>query len=132
MEIVFGRVEPAWESGPPAWYSSRFMGSFALLDYGEAPFVVTDADHPFYGVNLATRRRLFSTLGGFREDLGPLERKSRMGEDTDFFLRAGGWSADRLSTASGGCPYPSGHSLHQDGSPATCLAEPRKPILGSP
>ena len=87
-EIVFGRVEPAWESGPPAWYSSRFMGSFALLDYGEAAFVVTDPHHPFYGVNMATRRRLFSGLGGFREDLGPLGRKSRLGDDSELFLRA--------------------------------------------
>jgi glycosyltransferase involved in cell wall biosynthesis len=87
-EVVFGPVSPIWENGPPSWYSARFMGSFALLDYGEEPFVVQDADHPFFSVNLATRRRLFAGLGRFREDLGPLERKSRLGEDTDLFLRA--------------------------------------------
>jgi glycosyltransferase involved in cell wall biosynthesis len=57
--LVFGKVLPWWESGPPSWYSDRFAGMFALLDYGPKPFVVTDRAHQPYGVNMATRREVF-------------------------------------------------------------------------
>jgi glucosyl-dolichyl phosphate glucuronosyltransferase len=85
--IVFGPVEPVWEHGPPKWFSARFNGSFALLDYGGVPFFVTDADHPFFGVNHACLRSIYAKLGGYREDLGPMGRQSQMGSDTEFFLR---------------------------------------------
>ncbi len=87
-EIVFGPVRPEWESGPPRWFSARFMSNFALLDYGEVPFLVDDEHHPFYGVNHACRKSVYCELGCYREDLGPIGRKSRVGADSDFFLRA--------------------------------------------
>ncbi len=87
-DIVFGPVRPEWESGPPRWFSPRFLGGFALLDYGNVPFAVSDAIHSLYSINSACRMRVFRKLGGFREDLGPLGRTSRVGEDTDLFLRA--------------------------------------------
>jgi glycosyltransferase involved in cell wall biosynthesis len=87
-EIVFGPVRPAWESGPPPWFSARFPGFFALLDYGDVPFLVADADHPFFGVNHACRKSVYRDLGDYREDLGPYGRRSRGGSDSEFFLRA--------------------------------------------
>jgi glucosyl-dolichyl phosphate glucuronosyltransferase len=86
--IVFGPVTPVWESGPPRWFSARFRGGFALLDYGEIPFLVADKDHPFFGVNHACRKSVVRDLGGYREDLGAFGRRSRVGEDQAFFLRA--------------------------------------------
>jgi glycosyltransferase involved in cell wall biosynthesis len=87
-EIVFGPVRPKWEFRPPKWYSERFVGRFALLDYGNVPFVVANAEQAFFGVNHAVRKSLYSKQGGYREDLGPLGRTSRVGEDTEMFLRS--------------------------------------------
>lgn len=86
--IVFGKVVPLWESGPPSWYSPRHGGRFALLDYGPEPRVVDDKDHAFHGVNLAIRREVLEGLGGFRTDKGPCGRTGGAGEDTDLFERA--------------------------------------------
>ena len=86
--IVFGPVRPAWESGPPPWFSRRFMSNFALLDYGDKPFLVQDEFHPFYGVNHACRKSVYRDLGNYREDRGPLRCQSRVGEDSEFFVRA--------------------------------------------
>ena len=116
--IVFGPVRPAWESGPPRWFSARFMSNFALLDYGEVPFLVDDEHHPFYGVNHACRKSVYCELGCFREDLGPFGRKSRAGEDSDFFLRAleeGVRIAYQPSC--GGGAHHSGFACHKSRSP---------------
>jgi glycosyltransferase involved in cell wall biosynthesis len=86
--IVFGPVRPAWEGAPPRWFSERFRGKFALLDYGDEPFLVSNAAQEFFGVNHAGRKTVFTELGGYREDLGVLGRTCRLGEDTDLFMRA--------------------------------------------
>lgn len=85
--LVFGVVRPVWLAPQPAWFDRQFHGHFALLDYGDTPRVITDADHPFYGVNYAMRTEVLRQLGGFREDLGPLNHAGG-GEDTDLFMRA--------------------------------------------
>ena len=85
--LVFGVVRPVWLAQTPAWFGKRFLGNFALLDYGSHPFVVTDDDHPFYGVNYGVRTEVRRSLGGGREDLGPVSQAGG-GEDTDLFVRA--------------------------------------------
>jgi hypothetical protein len=86
---VFGPVFPLWEDRVPAWYDSRNNHLFALLDYGTAPFVVTDRDRPFFGVNHACRRAALDHLGGYREDRGLLPSGvSGVGNDIDLFERA--------------------------------------------
>src|SRR5262245_55115436 len=50
---VFGRSQPKWQTRAPVWYSDRFQGHFAVLDYGPEPFVVEDRSRPFYGLNFA-------------------------------------------------------------------------------
>jgi len=88
-DIIFGRVEPVWEEGgPPSWYTDRFRGHFALLDYGDKPFVVADVDHPFYGVNHSVRRRVYDRLGGYDEAAGGVGPKGAIGNDIDLFQRS--------------------------------------------
>lgn len=84
--LVFGIVRPLWLGASPAWFGPRFWGNFALLDYGDTPFVVTDDEHPFYGVNYGMRTGVLRSLGGFREDLGPVLHAGG-GEDTDLYER---------------------------------------------
>jgi glycosyltransferase involved in cell wall biosynthesis len=86
--IVFGRVDPLWETGPPSWFDRSDHGRFALLDLGAERFAVTDPEQAFYGVNLAIRRELFDLLGGFRTDKGPRGVEGGAGEDTDLYERA--------------------------------------------
>jgi glycosyltransferase involved in cell wall biosynthesis len=85
---VFGRVLPEWEGVKPSWFSDRFMGYFALLDFGPDSFVVTDKRQSFYGVNCATRRDVLERLGGYREDYGPKGKFWGVGADTDLFERS--------------------------------------------
>ncbi len=88
-DIVFGRSYPIWSSGQPSWYGSAFAGRFALLDYGPAPFVATEPQHQFYGLNLAFRRSAMTSVGRFREDLGYIgSGTGGGGDDTDIFQRA--------------------------------------------
>jgi glucosyl-dolichyl phosphate glucuronosyltransferase len=85
---VFGASEPEWPVAPPAWYSPRFSGCFAVLDYGPAPFVVRDFDHPFYGLNFAGTREAHTSLNGFRTEFGFRGKEGGIGEDVDMFERA--------------------------------------------
>ena len=64
-----GRVLPMWPSPPPAWLTDWFWSPLALSDYGpEGRYI--DASQPdayvtIVGANLAVRREVFDTLGGF-------------------------------------------------------------------
>jgi glycosyltransferase involved in cell wall biosynthesis len=84
----FGRVLPEWEGATPPWFSERFMGYFALLDYGPDPFIVTDTRQTFFGVNCAARRDVLERLGGYREDYGPKGKHWGVGADVDLFERS--------------------------------------------
>jgi GT2 family glycosyltransferase len=85
---VFGASQPEWPSKPPAWYSQRFRGCFAVLDYGAQPFVVGDLNHPFYGLNFAGTRAAHIKLNGFRTEFGFKGNEGGVGEDVDMFERA--------------------------------------------
>ena len=87
-DIVFGRSYPIWCAAPPDWYGPAFAGQFAILDYGNDAFVVTDRDHPFYGLNVAFRRSALDALGPVREDMGYVGSSGGGGEDTEYFERA--------------------------------------------
>ena len=85
---VFGRSEPEWPGRKPKWYSNRFRGHFAVLDYGPTPFVVTDYEKHFYGLNFGGTVAAHRELGGFRTDFGLKGSGGAGGEDTEMFGRA--------------------------------------------
>jgi glucosyl-dolichyl phosphate glucuronosyltransferase len=86
--IVFGKVDPFWETGEPPWLTRGDHGRFALLDYGPESFVVNDKEHPFFGVNVAIRREVLNSLRGYRTDKGPCGKHGGSGADIDLFERA--------------------------------------------
>lgn len=83
--FVFGKVQPWWETAPPPWYSERFAGLFALMDYGAEPFVVTQRQHQPAGVNMAMRREVFAEVGRFQEEASMAKKCSC--EDVEYFYR---------------------------------------------
>jgi glycosyltransferase involved in cell wall biosynthesis len=85
---VFGPSEPAWPDHPPSWFTKRFEGYFAVLDYGGEPFLVTDMSKPFFGLNFAGTRAAHLALNGFRTEFGFKGNKGGVGEDVDLFQRA--------------------------------------------
>jgi glycosyltransferase involved in cell wall biosynthesis len=85
---VFGRSEPEWPGAPPSWYSPRYLGYFAGLDYGPDTHVVTDWHEPFFGLNFAGTREAHIALGGFRTEFGFRGTEGGIGEDIDMFERA--------------------------------------------
>jgi glycosyltransferase involved in cell wall biosynthesis len=88
---VFGKVVPVWTGQQPDWFSPQLNHYFALLDYGPEPFVVTDPQHTFFGVNHACRRAALKELGGYRTDRGIYGNQGiglGVGNDVDLFERA--------------------------------------------
>lgn len=86
-DLVFGRVLPWWETEPPGWYDRVLDPNFALLDYGDAPFVAETMQRNPFGVNYAFRTRVFQEIGPFKTDLGPRGNAGFGGEDDEMFRR---------------------------------------------
>jgi glycosyltransferase involved in cell wall biosynthesis len=81
-----GRTLPAQKFTPPRWLSDDFWDWGGVLcayfDLGDSP---RDLDRPPYGANMAVRKDIFSTYGGYRTDLGPSPNSDipRPNEDTE-------------------------------------------------
>lgn len=88
-DVVGGRVLPIWPSAPPRWLTRDHWMPLALVDYGNAPVVVS-ADRPICLVtaNCSFRRRVFDTVGLFAPHLG-LGKDGTLGsvEDHEIQLR---------------------------------------------
>jgi len=87
-DIVYGKVEPWWETEPPAWYSNEFASRLALLDHGPNEMLMNSQGGSGYGVNYGFRRNVFEKIGPFRVDFGPTKKQGFGGEDTLFFEAA--------------------------------------------
>jgi glucosyl-dolichyl phosphate glucuronosyltransferase len=90
VDYTGGPVRPHWEVEPPSWIHGDpglLHGPIALLDYGPEPFIFEERQRIPMGVNMAVRRSLIDSVGGFH--LG-LERRGRslMGQgQAEFFCR---------------------------------------------
>jgi glycosyltransferase involved in cell wall biosynthesis len=85
VDCVFGRVRPDWRGYRPPWFSDQLRPAYALLDYGDARLVVTDALHEFFGANFAIRKDAIVELGGFDVRLGRTMEKLYIGEETRIY-----------------------------------------------
>jgi glycosyltransferase involved in cell wall biosynthesis len=101
IALVGGRVDPRWEHAPPRWLRVEEQGRYgpmssplALLHYGEAQELGT---RTAVGANMAFRRAVAQSLGGFAPHLGRWRGTLLCGEDRDFCQRA--------SAAGYGCQY---------------------------
>ena len=85
---VGGRIVPPKDFVPPGWLpvSGPYSlgGILAFFDFGESAVPLTE---PPFGTNMAFRKSMFETYGGFRADLGPCPGTEIRGEDTEFGRR---------------------------------------------
>jgi glycosyltransferase involved in cell wall biosynthesis len=86
-DLIYGKAEPWWEVPPPSWFSSLFLGHFALVDLGTQPLVITDPKRSGFGVNHAFRTATLRELGGYCPELGYCKSGGGAGEDMDMFTR---------------------------------------------
>jgi glycosyltransferase involved in cell wall biosynthesis len=82
---VGGQIRPWYEQPPPDW----FADDFELRSWGkEAHFLEPIlAVNGFSGANMAFKRSLFESYGGFSLDFGIVGRRLVMGEETELFHR---------------------------------------------
>lgn len=82
-----GFIAPDWEVAPPAWLTERFHGFLAVrTDRTDTYRVTTLADAPF-GANMAFRRTIFESFGGFDVTRGRKGNVLSSGEDGELFER---------------------------------------------
>jgi len=92
VALVGGRVDPHWQRAAPAWLQVEEQGRYgtmssplALLHYGEAQNL---GQRTAVGANMAVRRAVFESLGGFAPNLGKRRGTLLGGEDHDLCQRA--------------------------------------------
>ena len=85
--IVGGRVTPLWEGTRPAWLSDDIALSLTIVDWSAAPFLIRDVRrHWLVGANLAVRKSVLESIGGFRSSLDRVGNVMLSGGDV--FLQA--------------------------------------------
>jgi glycosyltransferase involved in cell wall biosynthesis len=94
VSFVFGKVLPRWGTVPPADLltprAQDIWGPLALVDYGDEPvdYVASSTGQRLpIGANLAFRRDVLVTVGGWRTDLGKVNNTLTSGEDHEIFCR---------------------------------------------
>ena len=87
-----GPVRPIWETPPPHWLDldrGDLWGTIAIQDHGESGFVYEERQKVPLGANMAVRRAVFDTTGGFRADLGRTSGRLLLGQEVpELLLRA--------------------------------------------
>lgn len=81
IDVVGGKVLPAWSVPPPSWLTAVHWAPLALQDFGdEEMFVSRENPRGLISANLACRKRVFERLGGFspqfqrvKDGIGSLE-----------------------------------------------------------
>ncbi len=96
VDCLGGKVLAEWKSKPPAWLTREHWSPLALQDYGDEPFYM-NAKNPLclVSANLAFRREVFSSTGGFAPELQRVKDGIGSMEDLELLIRywrAGGES----------------------------------------
>jgi len=82
-----GRVEPAWEAGPPGWLPPEFWWVVGC-SYVGLPGEAREVRNPI-GANMGFSRAVFEKVGGFREEIGRVGTIPLGCEETELSIRAG-------------------------------------------
>jgi GT2 family glycosyltransferase len=82
---VGGRMIPLWAGSRPRWFPHEFDWAVGASYRGMPE--KAERVRNVWGCNMAIRRHVFDSIGGFREDLSKVGVRSRP-EDTDLCLRA--------------------------------------------
>jgi glycosyltransferase involved in cell wall biosynthesis len=74
VDVVGGKILPAWRSEPPAWLTRDHWWPLALLDLGDSPLIVS-AENPIClpTANAAFRREAFDLVGLFAPEFSGRE-----------------------------------------------------------
>jgi len=83
---IGGRVTPLWLDKPPAWLPEEFYWVMGC-SYRGMPQTVQTIRNPI-GANMAFRRAVFDTVGGFRSGIGRLGIRPLGCEETELCIRA--------------------------------------------
>jgi glycosyltransferase involved in cell wall biosynthesis len=81
-----GAVEAAWAGPRPRWFPEEFEWVVGC-SYRGLPTAPAPVRNPI-GANMAVRREVFATVGGFTSSLGRGGANTMGCEETDFFIRA--------------------------------------------
>lgn len=81
-----GALEPAWQGGRPAWFPEEF-GWVVGCNYRGLPQRQSPVRN-LIGASMCIRRSVFDVVGGFREDIGRVGRRSGGCEETEWCVRA--------------------------------------------
>ena len=82
---VGGRLDPLWVTSRPRWFPPEFDWAIGASYLGMPE--TAESVRNVWSNNMAVRRQVFDTVGGFRESIGKVGTRSRP-EDTDLCLRA--------------------------------------------
>ncbi len=89
-DFIVGRIQPIWQTPPPAWVTPALYGALGVPDNGTTPCSI-EAGHnePIMpiGTNMAVRASAATRVGGLHPDLGKMRGTLRTGEDHDFYVR---------------------------------------------
>jgi glucosyl-dolichyl phosphate glucuronosyltransferase len=93
---VGGLVVPLWPETNPAWFPKEFYWVIGC-SYQDFQGQITRVRNAFGG-NICFRREVFTTVGGFRNDIGRSDGKHLPlgGEETELCIRAGKRWPDRF------------------------------------
>jgi glycosyltransferase involved in cell wall biosynthesis len=92
IACVGGKVLPLWGGTPPAWLTRDHWAPIALLDFGDAPQILSAGNRRcLLSANLACRRELFDQVGRFRPELQRIKDGIGSMEDYEWLLRL--WEA---------------------------------------
>src|SRR5215467_152319 len=94
VTFAFGKVLPRWQDAPPAELltppARAIWGPLAIVDHGDEPTEYTSTGPSRrlpIGANLAIRRNVLISVGGWRTDLGKVNNTLICGEDHEIFMR---------------------------------------------
>lgn len=82
-----GYIAPIWESPPPDWLTERFYGFLAVRVERSDDYEITSPSQAPFGANMAFRREVFRTVGGFDTSRGRKGNVLASGEDGELFER---------------------------------------------
>lgn len=88
-DYAAGRIQPLWEAPPPRWLTPTLHGVLAVQDGGTRRLALrgmSDQVMPI-GANMAVRRHVLDSVGGWNPQLGKLKNSLRTGEDHEFALK---------------------------------------------
>ena len=86
VHCVGGKSIPTFEGEKPDWLTEPMLQFYGSTLSGDSDRLMVFPEHPF-GVNMAFRREVFDTVGGFRTDLGRVKNSLLSNEEKDMFHR---------------------------------------------